>query len=270
MIVLDPVAVRELQQKIMDWWSINARDLPWRNDSTPYEVLVSEVMLQQTQANRVIPKYEEFLKEYPTLERLAVAETKQLLKVWSGLGYNRRALWLRDAAREIVRLGAFPREVKTLRALKGIGEYTSRSILIFAFNDDIAAVDTNIRRVLIASHLADETMSKTEVQRIAEVLLLRGRSRDWHNALMDYGAMVLTAGVTGIAPLSRQPCFKGSSREIRGAIVRALTRTESMTANQLYSQMGLECDKSMMNSILQQLVSEGLVEIHVNGEFRIS
>ena len=187
----DQEAVREFQQKVMDWWSENARDLPWRNNPSPYEVMVSEVMLQQTQVNRVIPKYLEFLREFPTLEALAAAETKHLLIIWSGLGYNRRAMWLREAASQIIERGRFPEDAHELRQLKGIGPYTSRSILIFAFNKDLAAVDTNIRRVMIVSGFASEEMTECQLQEVADILLLRGRSSEWHNALMDYGSVVL-------------------------------------------------------------------------------
>lgn len=265
----DQEIINEFQQKIMIWWGKNARVLPWRDNPGPYEVLVSEFMLQQTQVNRVIPKYEEFLRNFPTLEDLAVAETKHLLTVWSGLGYNRRALWLREAAREIVGRGEFPKEVDELRKLKGIGDYTSRSILIFAFNKDMAAVDTNIRRVLIASGFADETMTSKEVQCVADSLLLRGKSSDWHNALMDYGSQVLTSSVTGIAPLSRQPCFRGSTREIRGAIIRVLTKEDMMTLEQLITNLELNCETADVKSVLDQLVSENLIKFAGTQEYRI-
>ncbi len=266
---LDQEAVREFQQKVMEWWSENTRDLPWRNNPSPYEVLVSEVMLQQTQVNRVIPKYLQFLREFPTVEALAVAEIRHLLTVWSGLGYNRRALWLREAANQIVERGKFPQEAQELRELKGIGQYTSQSILIFAFNKDLAAVDTNIRRVMIASGFAAEEMTECELQEVADILLLRGRSSDWHNALMDYGSEVLSSNLTGIAPTSKQPVFKGSTRQIRGAIIRILTGVESMTAEKLHSQLGLDCKKDTMISVLDQLVSENLVESQSCGEYRI-
>ena len=266
---LDQEAVNKFQQNVMDWWSENARDLPWRNSPGPYEVMVSEIMLQQTQVNRVIPKYLQFLQEFPTLEVLAAAEIKHLLIVWSGLGYNRRALWLREAANQIIERGEFPHEVEELRKLKGIGSYTSRSILIFAFNKDLAAVDTNIRRVMIASGFATEEMTECQLQEIADGLLLKGHSSDWHNALMDYGSEVLSSNLTSIAPTSRQPEFKGSSRQIRGAIIRILTETESMTSEQLHSQLGLDCDKDTMISVLDHLVSDKLVEYLSRGEYRI-
>lgn len=266
---LDREIVRQFQQKVIEWWDENTRDLPWRNNPSPYEVLVSEIMLQQTQVNRVIPKYLQFLQEFPTLETLAIAETKHLLTVWSGLGYNRRAMWLREAANQIIERGKFPQEVKELRELKGIGPYTSKSILIFAFNKDLAAVDTNIRRVMIASGFATEEMTECELQEVADILLLRGRSSDWHNALMDYGSEVLSSNLTGIAPTSKQPEFKGSTRQLRGAIIRILTGVESMTAEELHSQIGLDCKKEAMISVLDQLVSEDLVESGSCGAYRI-
>jgi len=261
--------VKEFQQKVMEWWSENRRELPWRNNPSPYEVLVSEVMLQQTQVNRVIPKYLQFLKEFPTQEALASAETKHLLTVWSGLGYNRRALWLREAANQIIERGKFPQEAQELRELKGIGPYTSQSILIFAFNKDVAAVDTNIRRVMIASGFATEEMTECDLQEVADILLLRGHSSDWHNALMDYGSEVLSSNLTGITPTSKQPIFKGSKRQIRGAIIRILTGVESMTSEELHSRLGLDCKKESMISVLDQLVSENLVESPSCGEYRI-
>lgn len=268
---IDSDPVDEFQRRVMMWWEKNARTLPWRENPTPYRVLISEVMLQQTQVARVIPKYLEFLEAFPTMESLAKAETKRLLQVWSGLGYNRRATWLRDAAREIVERGYFPKTAKELCELKGIGPYTSRSILIFAFNRDLAAIDTNIRRVLIASGFADEMMTDRQLQGIADRLLLKGRSSDWHNALMDYGSEVLTSSTTGIAPTSSQPRFTGSNRQVRGAIIRLLTCTDSLSIDSLNSclaEEGIHSDDP--EAILEQLISEGFVERTANGEFRIA
>jgi A/G-specific adenine glycosylase len=262
---------RQFQNKVMEWWSENARDLPWRNDPTPYNVLVSEVMLQQTQVNRVVPKYHEFLREFPTIEALAKADTKHLIQVWSGLGYNRRALWLREAAREIVERGDFPQTDKELRALKGIGPYTSKSILIFAFNSDLAAVDTNIRRVLVASGFATEHMTPKQLQDVADGLLLPGRSRDWHNALMDYGSAVLTSNVTGITPTSRQPCYAGSTRQLRGVIIKNLSQRASVSIEMLHRNL---CDEDQsldyLQEILDGLINDGLVGRTERGEYRIA
>jgi A/G-specific adenine glycosylase len=264
-------SIKVFQKQVMSWWKINARDLPWRKNPIPYNVLVSEFMLQQTQVSRVVSKYPEFLNAFPTLETLASADTKQVLRIWSGLGYNRRAVWLRDAARQILEKGKFPQTVEELNQLKGIGPYTSRSILIFAFNKDIATVDTNIRRVLISSGFADEDMSKSQLQKIADRLLLRGRSRDWHNALMDYGSMVLTASSTGVAPLTRQPEFPGSIRQLRGAIIRILTCTDSLSLDEILHNLNKEqtiCND--VEEVLDALISEKLIERTNEGEYRIA
>jgi A/G-specific adenine glycosylase len=259
--ILNKEKITAFQELVMMWWCENKRDLPWRENPTSYNVLVSEIMLQQTQVSRVIPKFELFLREFPDLESLANANQKHLLKTWSGLGYNRRALWLREAAQDILNAGEFPKSVDKLRKLKGIGPYTSRSILIFAFNIDIAAVDTNIRRVFISSGFATEDMTNSELQKIADELLLKGRSSDWHNALMDYGAMELTASSTGIAPLTTQSCFEGSTRQIRGAIVRIMIDNEIMKLTQLskHSEFA-DCDGKTIEKVLDQLVQERLLE----------
>jgi len=267
---IDPDAVRTFQEKVMNWWKDNIRDLPWRRDPSPYEVLISEIMLQQTQVSRVIPKYIEFLQEFPDLESLASANTKHLLTVWSGLGYNRRALWLKEAAGQILELGHFPTEVEELRRLKGIGPYTSRSILIFAFNKDLATIDTNIRRVIIASGFACEDTNESDLQKIADALLLKGRSSDWHNALMDYGSAVLTSTTTGIEPISKQPRFSGSSREIRGIVVRMLTQTESLSKEEIVSHLCTEgIESSNLTEILDQLIRDNLIVKNDSGDYHI-
>lgn len=264
-------SVETFQEHIMEWWKKNSRDLPWRRDPTPYHVLVSEVMLQQTQVYRVIPKYLEFLNAFPTLEELASADIKQVLQIWSGLGYNRRAIWLRDAARQIIEKKRFPRTIKELKNLKGIGSYTSRSILIFAFNMDLAAVDTNIRRILIAEGFAEENMTQKQLQEIATRLLLKGQSRDWHNALMDYGSSVHTVSSTGVVSATRQPKFSGSSRELRGAIIRMLTCTDSICLEDLLRELekeGVSCRN--VEEVLEKLISENLVECVNERKFKIS
>ena len=267
---LDPKRVAAFQTKIMNWWKANSRDLPWRKDPSPYKVLVSEVMLQQTQVNRVIPKFDEFVESFPTIESLAKAETKQLLRVWSGLGYNRRAVWLKEAARQIVERHEFPQSFEELQKLRGVGPYTSRSVLIFAFNKDLAAVDTNIRRVLIAEGFATEETSEKQLQSIAEYVLLKGRSRDWHNALMDYGSQVMTASTTGISPTSRQSCYEGSSRQVRGAVIRALTGTTELGLGEIMKSLDCNMNESELESIMTQLVNDGLVEVTGSSGYRIA
>ena len=266
----DTCSIEAFQETVMSWWNDHARQLPWRQDPSPYHVLVSEIMLQQTQVTRVVPKYLEFLEEFPTIEDLAAADTKTLLRVWSGLGYNRRALWLREAAQQIVDLTEFPIEIDELRRLKGVGPYTSRSILIFAFNRNLAAVDTNIRRVLIAEGFATESTSDKELQQIADALLLQGRSRDWHNALMDYGSAVLTSSSTGISPRSEQSCFTGSTRELRGIILRELVETGPASSDELRSRIDMtEGQAECFDSVIEGLVRDCFLEPTEDGVYRI-
>lgn len=186
-----------LQTRILDWYYATKRDLPWRTTTDPYHILVSEMMLQQTQVERVLIKYKEFLELFPTLETLALASTADVIKAWKGLGFNRRALRLQEIAQQIVKLKKFPDKEKELLLLKGIGPYTASAISSFAFNQDIVVLDTNIRRVFHRIFLSDnlkqnETLTK-ELALIAEKALPRGKSRDWHNALMDLGATICTA-----------------------------------------------------------------------------
>ncbi|HUT80358.1 MAG TPA: Fe-S cluster assembly protein HesB [Candidatus Bathyarchaeia archaeon] len=249
--------VKKFQKKIFDWWKIHKRDLPWRKTTNPYYIMVSEIMLQQTQVSRSIEKYLEFIGKYPTLESLANAPVADVLKIWSGLGYNRRALWLQQAAQQIVALKEFPNSQEELQKLKGIGPYSSRSILIFAYNQDITTVDTNIRRIFIAEGFAEETRSEKELFVIAEKLLPKGHSADWHNALMDYGAIELTATKTGIKPKTTQSNFSKSNRYYRGMIVKLLTQEKSLTKKQLIDQCNLTREK--IDPLLSGLITDGLI-----------
>jgi A/G-specific adenine glycosylase len=178
---------------------------------------------------------------------------------------------LRDAARQIIENGRFPQTIEELKTLKGIGPYTSRSILIFAFNMDLAAVDTNIRRILIAKGFAEAKMTQKQLQEVADTLLLKGQSRDWHNALMDYGSEVLTASSTGVAPISHQPKFSGSTRELRGAIIRLLTCSDSICLDEILCELekeGIRCRD--VDGVLDSLISENLVECVNDREFKIA
>ena len=143
--------IKDFQIHILDWYTKYQRDLPWRKTRDPYKILISEIMLQQTQVSRVIPKYESWIQKFPTVESLANARVSDVLKFWSGLGYNRRALNLKKTAEIIMRdfEGKFPQDEKLLRSLPGIGIYTSRAVLCFAFDHQIAVVDTNIKKVIL-------------------------------------------------------------------------------------------------------------------------
>jgi len=177
------------QNKILDWYHENQRDLPWRKTRDPYRILISEVMSQQTQLSRVALKYEAWVKKFPTIKRLALANVSEVLHYWSGLGYNRRALNLKKTAEIIVKQykGEFPREEKELLSLPGIGKYTAGAVLCFAFDKQIAVVDTNVRKVILTQF----STAEKDVAEIAEKLLPQGKAYEWNQALMDYAAEVL-------------------------------------------------------------------------------
>jgi A/G-specific adenine glycosylase len=180
---------RDLHDKIFTWWQTNKRDLPWRKTQNPYEILVSELMLQQTQVSRVMPKYHAFLQKFPTTKTLSEASLGQILIEWKGLGYNRRAKYLHETAKEIEKTwnGVFPNKEEELRRLPGIGIYTARALLVFAFKKDVGVVDTNIRKI-IQKEFNAQNCSEKEIQQIADDIVPKGKSWEWHQALMDYGA----------------------------------------------------------------------------------
>jgi A/G-specific adenine glycosylase len=215
-----------MQHALLEWFGGSARDLPWRSTRDPYAILVSEVMLQQTQVARVLERYEPWLERWPTPAALAGAPAADVLRAWSGLGYNRRALSLQNAARRVMELGGFPSDIAGLERLPGVGPYTARAIACFAFGAEVTALDTNVRRVL------ERSLGTTDVAPPA------GRAWDWNQALFDLGAQVCLARVPRcdrcplatscpsrgqtFAPLRRQGRFEGSRRQRRAALVREL------------------------------------------------
>ena len=187
-----PALRRRFRQGLLRWYARHQRDLPWRRTRDPYHVLVSEIMLQQTQVERVIPKYAEFLGRYPTLSDLAAADVAEVRRTWYPLGYNIRPVHLHGIAREAVARygGRLPGEDAALRALPGIGRYTAGAVLSFAFGHRAPILDTNVRRVLgRVFHGADgRHVSTAGLWRLAELLLPRSHVYDFNQALMDFGA----------------------------------------------------------------------------------
>ncbi len=184
-----------IQDRLLAWFQSNARDLPWRRTRDPYAILVSEVMLQQTQVDRVLPYYERFLQAYPDVETLATAATAEVIRLWSGLGYNRRAVNLQRAARAVVERfgGQFPAEPARLRELPGVGAYTAGAIAAFAFERDVAFLDTNMRRVVSRLVFGERPVSEREIASVADQLIPAGRSWEWNQALIEFGALQCTA-----------------------------------------------------------------------------
>lgn len=220
---------RRFQKTIWDYYKTHRRQMPWREDYSPYAVFVSEVMLQQTQVARVVPKFLLFLKTFPTFEALAKSSTPELFRVWQGLGYNRRALALRTAARVIVEKykGKLPQTLEELDALPGIGPATAASIYVYAYNKPAPFIETNVRTVYIHSFFATarKKISDAMLLPLVEDTLDVKKPREWFYALMDYGAM-LKSSVGNLSKKSssymKQSVFKGSLRELRGKCLRFL------------------------------------------------
>lgn len=188
---------RKFQNRLLKWYAEYGRDLPWRRTADPYKILVSEVMLQQTQVDRVIPKYHEFLGKYPTLRDLAAANPDDVRKTWYPLGYNIRPYRLHSIACEAVAEygGTIPQDPDKLQAMKGIGRYTAGAVRSFAFQEDAPILDTNVMRVLSRVFLdsKDTKTKKSQLWKMSEELIPKGKGYDFNQALMDFGAIVCTA-----------------------------------------------------------------------------
>jgi A/G-specific adenine glycosylase len=197
--VRDMTDLAPIQTALLAWFSANARDLPWRRTRDPYRILVSEIMLQQTQVDRVLPKYHAFLAAFPTLLSLADAPTSEVIRLWAGLGYNRRAVNLQRAARAVRDSygGQFPHSVDLLLALPGIGPYTAGALACFAFEQDVAFMDTNIRRVLRRALVGPDEVKPPPSDRallaLGANLVPRGQGWAWNQAIMELGALICTA-----------------------------------------------------------------------------
>jgi A/G-specific adenine glycosylase len=188
---------RKFRERLLKWYARHGRDLPWRKTTEPYHILVSEIMLQQTQVERVLPKYQEWLAKYPSMEDLAEAPLSEVKKTWYPLGYNIRPVRLREIARESVARygGELPRDPRRLQSLKGIGRYTAGAIRSFAFGEDAPILDTNVMRVLhrVFVGAGDPKRQKSALWGLAGVLVPQGKGYDFNQALMDFGATVCTA-----------------------------------------------------------------------------
>ena len=221
------MSTKKFQKTILDWYKQNKRSMPWRHTRDPYKILVSEIMLQQTQVSRVIPKYQEFLAAFPTVQALAKAPDKKLLQVWSGLGYWRRARFLKETAKAVVKNynGKFPNTPQELETLPGIGPYTAGAVACFAFNNPTAFIDTNIRRVYLHFFFADKkNVHDKEILELAQQAVWPENPRQWHYALFDYGATELKD--KSINKRSRhyakQSQFTGSFRSYRAKALQQL------------------------------------------------
>jgi A/G-specific adenine glycosylase len=260
---IDTRTVVQLRRSVWGHYKAHGRhDLPWRHTTNPYRILVSEIMLQQTQVDRVVPKYQAFLKRFPTVRALAHAPLADVLGAWQGLGYNRRAKALHDAAHELLARyhGRVPRAYDELVRLPGVGPYTAGAVCVFAFGENHPLIETNVRTVIFHHLLRGrDNVPDSELREIASEVCDRARPREWYWALMDYGASLKRQGVrlnTVSKHYSKQSRFEGSDRQIRGAVLKALL-DGAQTAESL--QNVTRANRERLTRQLNQLAKERLV-----------
>lgn len=285
------------QQAILDWAARHGRDLPWRRTRDPWAVLVSEIMLAQTQVTRVAPKWEAFVRRWPNPASCAAQPVGDVIAAWSGLGYNRRAVLLHRAACAIVERhgGNVPVDMDDLLALPGVGPYTARAVMAFAFEMDVGVVDTNAARVL-ARAVAGRPLTPAEAQRLADRAVPPGRGWEWNQAILDLGAMRCTirrpsclscplgpsvrslctwSGSGGPDPAAPQPSrqsrFAGSDRQGRGRLMAALAASPAagIHPHHIARRAGWPDDPTRAASVVRGLLADGLVVMGPGGEIRL-
>ena len=285
-----PPPLTPAQRALLAWSDRTRRDLPWRRTRDPWSVLVSELMLQQTQVARVVPKYEAFLARFPTPAACAAASAADVVRLWAGLGYNRRALNLHRAAQACVERhdGALPTTIDELLTLPGIGPYTARAVLAFAADADVGVLDTNAARV--TARLGGRRLNARDAQQAADAAVPSGRGWAWNQAILDLGATVCTKRVArcDACPLTahcawhraghpepdpaegsagtsgRQSAFEGSDRQGRGRLVDAL-RLGPVASADLPATMGWPDDRARAERVAATLVVDGLAAVTSDG-----
>jgi A/G-specific adenine glycosylase len=267
------------RKALLRWYAPRRCAYPWRTTHDPYRILVSEVMLQQTQASRVAPAYGSFLARFPTVHSLAGARLREVIAAWQGLGYNRRAVALWEAARTVVRdhEGRVPDDPIEMERLAGVGPYTAAAVSSVAFGQAIAAIDTNTRRIVARVFLGAEPkgVSPREIHELADAWLYRRDPGAWNQAVMDLGRercrprprcgscplrAVCRFAAEGREPAStgrRQPAFEGSLRQVRGAVVRTLIDREGASLATLSRETGVPLER--VGQAVSALAADGLV-----------
>ena len=278
-------ALRDVRRRLLAWYGLEHRDFPWRRTRDPYAVLVSEVMLQQTQAARIAERFPRFMARFPTAEALAAAPSAEVLAEWAGLGYNRRALALQRAAAAVAERG-WPVDVEELEALPGVGPYTARALASLAFGRPAGVVDTNVRRWLIRRFRATDAPRALQV--LADALATADSddaAAEWTHATMEFGAAVcrpraprcdtcpIAAGcpsrdAAAAVTVPRQARLRGSDRAYRGAVIRALADAQGhalplreLRRRTAHERIGPALDDHGWDRILSALEMDGLVHL---------
>lgn len=268
---LSPPAIAHFQKIVFDYYQTHGRDLPWRETSDPYKILVSEVMLQQTQVERVLYKYEQFLQSFPTFEALAKAPLHAVLDIWRGLGYSRRAIALKKIALIVVQEfhGKLPSDDQALQNLPRIGKATAGAIRAFAFDEPAVFIETNIRTVFLHTFFAGKQGTKdSEICPLIEQTLDCANPREWYYALMDYGVMLKKRygnPSRRSAHHKKQASFQGSNRQLRGAILALIMEHPGITETELATILHKDPDTLQTNLI--RLEQEGFFKRQENAFF---
>ncbi|MDD5674021.1 MAG: hypothetical protein PHC61_07660 [Chitinivibrionales bacterium] len=260
---LSPAKIARFRKTIYSYFIKWGRDLPWRHTKDPYCILISEIMLQQTQVNRVVEKYPQFIGTFPDVKSLAAAPTAKVLAEWQGMGYNRRALLLKKCAQTIMEEfnGKVPDKPQDLQTLPGIGWATANSITAFAFNQPTVFIETNIRAVFIDHFFKDKTaVSDDKILPLLEQTLDRKNPCRFYSALMDYGSMLkkqIPNPGRKSAHYTRQSKFEGSRRQLRGKILKTLLASPGRSFKQLAK---IKTGNGEYESVLKELMKEGFVK----------
>ena len=268
----ESLAIRRFRAIVWQYYKAQGRSHPWRETDCQYHILVSEFMLQQTQVARVLPKYQSFLKRFPTAKRLAKAPLAAVLREWQGLGYNRRGLALQRCAQIIVEEydGELPSTEVELQQLPGIGPYTAAALRSFAHGKPSVMVETNIRAVMLYFFFKGRrAVSEEEVREVVATTMHRRDPRNWYYALMDYGAYLKANGVRTnqlMRGYRKQSKFEGSHRQIRGAVLRHLSENKQARKSKLGEQLGYSSDR--LEPALEDLLKEGLIRVQ-RGIYRL-
>lgn len=269
---LQEVDIKEFQNLVLQQGGVLYREMPWRSDSNPYYILLSEIMLQQTQVPRVLHKFTEFIHTFPTLESLANADFIDVLQCWSGLGYNRRARFLHQSAKQICDAGEFPKNIQELQQLPGIGPNTAASILVYAFNQPQVFIETNVRTVYIYHFYehATEKIDEKDMYSLVQQTLYEQHPRQWYWALMDYGTHIKKT-IGNFNKLSKmhttQSKFEGSNRQKRAMILRYLLQHGPQMIDSI--AFFLNSSNVITLELLKTLCDDQLLE-EKNGAYSIS
>jgi len=269
---------KQLKKSLLNWYKNNKRSFSWRNTNDPWNILLIEIISQQTQINRATTYYQKFIEKFPTPESMSKSSLKTILKMWSGLGYNNRAKRLYESSKILSEKG-FERIYPNFELLPGVGQYTKNAILSFAYGDKVLAVDTNLERIITRYFGLDS--AKDYVRRYSNLLLKDINSKDLNQAFMDFGSSICTSSNTkcDICPLEKG-CkkyflnsknsikkFKGSNRELRGRIIKLLIEENQISINEVEKKT--REDESKIITAINGLENDGLLKIRKNNIIEI-